>query len=147
MATMNLQPFRDIVSFREAMNGLFDDTLVRSLQPANGLARRSVPVDIWHTENELVVRASVPGVRPEDLSLSVLSGVLTLKGEYKPGEVAQGAHHLRQEIGYGAWQRSFELPFSVQAEKAEARFENGILTVTLPKAEEAKPRQIPISLN
>ncbi|HLG71441.1 MAG TPA: Hsp20/alpha crystallin family protein [Chloroflexota bacterium] len=146
MATY-LEPFRDFVSLREAMNSLLEDSFVRPFSPANGLASRSVPVDIWQTENELVVRASVPGVRPDDLSISVLNGVLTLKGEHKAEAAPQGAHYLRQEIAYGTWERSFELPFSVQADKAEAHFEHGMLTVTLPKAEEAKPRQIKITAN
>ncbi len=143
---MRLEPFRDFVSLREAMNTLLEDSFVRPFAAANGVATRSVPVDIWQTENELVVRASVPGVRPEELSISVLNGVLTLKAEHKATEAAPGAHMLRQEIGYGSWERSFELPFSVQADKAEARFEHGILTVSLPKAEEAKPRQIKINV-
>jgi HSP20 family protein len=146
MATMmHLEPFRDAISLREAMNSLLEDSFVRPFAPGNG-ALRSVPVDIWQTENELYVRASVPGVRPEDLSLSVLNGVLTLKGEHKPAALPQGAHYLRQEIGYGSWERSFELPFSVQAEQAEAHFEHGLLTIKLPKAEEAKPRQIKINV-
>lgn len=143
--TFHLEPFRDFVSLREAMNSLLEDSFVRPF--ANGATGRAVPVDIWQTENELYVRASVPGVRPDELSISVLNGVLTMKGEHKAEAVQEGAHYLRQEIGYGAWERSFELPFSVQADRAQAHFEHGIVTVTLPKAEEAKPRQIPIAVN
>jgi HSP20 family protein len=148
MATMmHLEPFRDFMSLREAMNSLLEDSFVRPGTGLNGLAGRGVPVDIWQTENELVVRASVPGVQPGDLSISVLNGVLTLKGEHKAQAAKEGAHYLRQEIPYGAWERSFELPFAVQADRAEAHFEHGILTVTLPKAEEAKPRQIRINVH
>jgi HSP20 family protein len=146
MATM-LEPFRDFVSLREAMNSLLEDSFVRPFATTTWAAQRAVPVDIWQTENELVVRAVVPGVRPEDLSIAVLNGTLTLKGEHKAFELPQGAHYLRQEIGYGSWERSFELPFSVQPDKAEAHFEHGILTVTLPKAEEAKPRQIKVNVS
>ncbi|HEX6511045.1 MAG TPA: Hsp20/alpha crystallin family protein [Chloroflexota bacterium] len=144
---MHLEPFRDVVSLREAMNSLLEDSFVRPFFAANGApATRTVPVDIWQTENELWVRASVPGLRPEDLSISVLNGVLTLKGEQQAWDLPAGARYLRQEIGYGSWERSFELPFSVQADKAEAHFEHGMLLVKLPKAEEAKPRQIKINL-
>jgi HSP20 family protein len=94
-----------------------------------------------------VIRALAPGVRPEDLSISLLNGTLILKGESKPDAVAPGAHVLRQEIGQGQWERSFELPFSVQPDKADARFEYGVLTVTLPKADEAKPRRIEINVD
>lgn len=144
--TLHLEPFRDFVSLREAMNSLLEDSFVRPLATGN-MVGRSIPVDIWQTENELFVRASVPGVRPEELSISVLNGVLSLKGEHKPEALQEGARYLRQEISYGAWERSFELPFSVQADKADAHFEHGVLTITLPKADEAKPRQIPIAVN
>jgi HSP20 family protein len=144
--TMHLEPFRDFVSLREAMNSLLEDSFVRPLAPGAS-AVRAFPVDIYQTENELVVRASVPGVRPEELSIAVLNGVLTLKGETKPHSIEGNGQWLRQEIGHGAFERSFELPFRVQAEKAQAHFEHGLLTVTLPKAEDAKPRQIKISVN
>lgn len=146
MATMmRLDPFRDFVSLREAMNSLLEDSFVRPSPSTNGWSR-TVPVDIWQTEDELFVRAVVPGVRPEDLSISVLNGMVTLKGEHKAYDAPAGATCLRQEIGYGSWERSFELPFSVQSDKAEAHFEHGILTVRLPKAEEAKARQIKINV-
>jgi HSP20 family protein len=147
MASTYLEPFRDFVSLREAMNSLLEDSFVRPFNTMGSLTTRTIPVDIYQTENELVVRAAVPGVRPEDLSISVLNGTLTLKGEHKPYQAPQGAHYLRQEIAHGTWERSFELPFSVQPEKAEAHFEHGILTVTLPKADEAKPRQIKINVS
>jgi HSP20 family protein len=146
MANTYLEPFRDFVSLRQAMNSLLEDSFVRPFGAVNGIAARTVPVDIYQTENELVVRATVPGVQPEGLSISVLDGVLTLKGEQQAHQAPEGAHYLRQEMSYGTWERSFELPFSVQSDKAEARFEHGILTVTLPKAEEAKPRQIKINV-
>src|SRR5690348_8953795 len=119
--------YGDMVSLRDAMNGLLQDSFVRPY--ASGTPEtRSVPVDIWQTENALVIRALAPGVRPEDLSISLLNGTLILKGESKPDAVAPGAHVLRQEIGHGHWERSFELPFSVQPDKADARFEYGVLT-------------------
>jgi HSP20 family protein len=104
--TLHLEPFRDFVTLREAMNSLLEDSVVRPFANGGPAAQRSVPVDIWQTENELYVRASIPGVRPDELSLSVLNGVLTLKGEHKPEAPQEGARFLRQEIGYGAWERS-----------------------------------------
>src|SRR5947209_5308766 len=130
MAGMMLEPFRDFVTLREAMNSLLEDSVVRPTGTSNGWTAR-VPVDIYQTDNELVVRAAVPGVSSDDLNISVMNGILTLKGEQKAHEAPQGAHYLRQEIGYASWERSFELPFSVQSEKAQAHFEHGILTVTL----------------
>lgn len=138
------RPFGDVISLRDAMNNLLQDSFVR---PSNGHSQGpSSPVDIWQTDNELIVRVLAPGVRPDDLSITILNGTLTLKGECKPEPMAAGARVLRHEIVQGSWQRSFELPFSVQVDKAEARFDRGMLTVTLPKAEEAKPRQITINV-
>ena len=117
-------PFGEAISLRDAMNSLLQDSFVRPTTsgPSQG---RPVPVDIWQTENELILRALAPGVRPDDLSISVLNGTLTLRGECKPEPIAPGARVLRQEIVPGEWQRSFELPFTIQVDKAEARFEHG----------------------
>ncbi|MDE3074462.1 MAG: Hsp20/alpha crystallin family protein [Chloroflexota bacterium] len=145
MAILKYEPFREFVSLRDAMNSLFEDSFVRGNRLFGALdGARSFPVDIYQTENELVVRAAVPGVKPEDTSITVLNGVLTLKGETK-AEAADG-QFLRQELTYSSFERSFELPFEVQADKAEARFEHGILTIKLPKAEQAKPKQIQIKV-
>lgn len=148
MATNRLEPFRDFVSLREAMNSLLEDSFVRPFVGSNGLpaVTRSVPVDIYQTEGELVLRAAVPGVHPEELSINVLNGVLTLKGEHRPHQIEGKGQYLRQEILYAPFERSFELPFAVQAERAQASFENGILTIRLPKAEEAKPKQIRVNV-
>ncbi len=149
MATMHLEPFRDFVSLREAMNSLLEDSFVRPFTALSQLqagGARAFPVDIYQTENELVVRASVPGLQPEDINISVLNGVLMLRGEHKLQEANGQGQYLRQEIPYGAFERSFELPFQVQADKAQAHFEHGILTIRLPKAEEAKPKQIKVNV-
>jgi len=143
-----IDPFRDFVSLREAMNSLLEDSWVRPVAGWQAPTASTFPVDIYQTEHELVVRASVPGVQPDDLQIAVLNGVLSLKGEHKTQEQREDkGQWLRQEIRYGAFERSFELPFPVQADKAAANFEHGILTVRLPKAEEAKPKQIKINVN
>jgi HSP20 family protein len=146
MANM-LEPFRDFVSLREAMNNLLEDSWVRPLAVGSGAQARTFPVDIYQTEGELVVRASLPGVKPDDLQLTVLNGVLTLKAEHKTGSHNGQGQYLRQEITYGSFERSFELPLRVQPEQAKAEFEHGVLTVRLPKAEDAKPKQIKINVS
>jgi len=109
-------------------------------------ARQDVPVDIFQTDDELVFRAAVPGFAPEDVNLVVLNGVLSLKGEHQLAEPHSSGEYLRQEMSLSAFDRSFELPFAVQADKAQAEFEHGILTVRLPKADEARPTQIKIAV-
>ena len=109
-------------------------------------ARQDVPVDIFQTDDELVFRAAVPGFAPEDINLVVLNGVLSLKGEHQVAEPHSAGQYLRQEMSLSAFDRSFELPFAVQAAKAQAEFEHGILTVRLPKADEARPTHIKIAV-
>jgi HSP20 family protein len=102
------------------------------------------PVDIWETDDKMVVRAALPGVRPEDAGISVSEGVLTIKGEAKSERTEEKQDYYCQEIRYGAFSRSIQLPVRVDPERAEAAFENGVLTVTLPKAEELRPKTIKI---
>ena len=101
-------------------------------------------VDLLETDNEVVVKASLPGVKAEDVDISVNDGILTVKGEKKSDDKTEGENFYRREIRYGAFSRSLPLPAAVDQEKAEATFADGVLTVTLPKSAEAKPKQIKI---
>ena len=137
------EPAREMMTLREAMDRLFDDAFTRPLSIAgNGWA---VPaVDMYQTDNEVVVKAALPGMKADDVQLNVTGEVLTIKGEIKQkDEVKEKAYHLREQR-WGLFERSVILPTEVVADKAKADFENGILTITLPKAEEAKPKSISI---
>ena len=137
------EPAREMMTLREAMDRLFDDAFTRPLSMAgNGWA---VPaVDMYQTDNEVVVKAALPGMKAEDVQLNVTGEVLTIKGEIKQKEeVKEKAYHLREQR-WGMFERSVILPAEVVADKAKADFENGILTIALPKAEEAKPKSITI---
>ncbi len=137
------EPAREMMTLREAMDRLFDDAFTRPLSIAgNGWA---VPaVDMYQTDNEVVVKAALPGMKADDVQLNVTGEVLTIKGEIKQkDEVKEKAYHLREQR-WGLFERSVILPTEVIADKAKADFENGILTITLPKAEEAKPKSISI---
>lgn len=137
------EPAREMMTLREAMDRLFDDAFTRPLSIAgNGWA---VPaVDMYQTDNEVVVKAALPGMKSEDVQLNVTGEVLTIKGEIKQkDEVKEKAYHLREQR-WGMFERSVILPTEVVADKAKADFENGILTISLPKAEEAKPKSISI---
>ncbi|HMX17826.1 MAG TPA: Hsp20/alpha crystallin family protein [Anaerolineales bacterium] len=137
------EPAREMMTLREAMDRLFDDAFTRPLSIAgNGWA---VPaVDMYQTDNEVVVKAALPGMKADDVQLNVTGEVLTIKGEIKQkDELKEKAYHLREQR-WGSFERSVILPTDVVADKAKADFENGILTITLPKAEEAKPKSISI---
>ena len=99
---------------------------------------------MYQTDNEFVVKASLPGIKPDEVQINVTGEVLTIKGEVKQKEeVKEKAWHIREQR-WGTFERSIGLPTLVVADKAKADFENGILTITLPKAEEAKPKSISI---
>jgi HSP20 family protein len=126
-------------SFDRAMADLF-----REGQPAV-----TVPVDSFETEDSLVIRATVPGLSPDQLELTVEKNILTLKGEFKGPEIPEGAKVWRRESTAGEFQRSLRIPETFDMEKVNASFSHGILTVTIAKKEEVKPTriQIPIEAN
>ena len=136
------EPARDFVTLREAMDHLFDDAFTRPLSLRDGW---SVPaVDMFQTDDEVVVKASIPGFKAEDVQISVTGEVLNLRGEMKrEDEKQEKAWHIREQR-WGSFERSIALPTDVVADKAKAEFENGILVVTLPKAEEVKPKTITV---
>ena len=137
-------PFREMISLRDAMNSLLQESFVRpgSLQSPGGPA--TLPLDISETEDEYVVKASLPGVRPEDVQITVQRDTLTIRGETKAEEEKKGEHWHLRERRFGAFQRSLALAVPVDSDRANAHYEHGVLTLTLPKSESAKPRQIKV---
>jgi HSP20 family protein len=145
MALELWDPFREAISLRDAVNVLFQESFVRpgTFSGRDGVA--ALPLDVCETENEYCVKASLPGVRPEDVQITVHGGTLTIRGEAKAPEEKKGERwHLRERWS-GAFERSITLGAPVDSDKAQARYEHGVLTLTLPKSEEAKPRSIKIS--
>lgn len=137
----------ELSSARHEMDRVFD----RFFSPSalQGLAVWAPAVDVRETNDELHVSAELPGLKPEDVNVTVENGVLTISGE-KRQEIQEGKedeNHYLFERRYGRFERSFTLPRSVNADQVKARFENGILTVSLPKAEAAKPRKVQIEVN
>jgi HSP20 family protein len=138
-------PVRDMVSLREAMDRLFEESFVRPRNwPATAEGAATLALDVFETQDEITVKASIPGMKPEDIDISVTGDTLTIKGEtQEEKEEKDGNYHLR-ERRYGAFQRSVVLPTLVNADKAEAEFKNGVLTLSLPKVEEVKPKSIKV---
>ncbi len=144
MSIVRWDPFGELVSLREAMNRLFEDSFVRpSAAPAIGVGR-VLPVDVYQTDNEYVVKAALPGVKPEDVDISVTNGMLTIKGETKEETEVKRENYLLQERRFGSFYRELALPTEVEADRAEATFENGVLTLKLPKSEKVKPKAIKV---
>jgi len=139
-------PFRDIASFRDQMNRLLEDNFTRGRSAESDLTVWAPAVDIFETENELVLKADLPDVSEKDLDIRVENNMLTLRGERKFEQTASEDNYLRVERAYGTFSRSFSLPNTVNAESIQAEYRNGVLTVRMPKREESKPRQIKVSL-
>jgi len=145
MAIERWDPFREVISLREAMNSLLQESFVR---PGGILAQEglsALPLDVSETENEFVVKASLPGIKPDDVQITVHGDTLTIRGESKVEEEKKGEHWHIRERRSGVFQRSLSLSAPVDSDKAQAEFEHGVLTLTLPKSEAAKPRQIKVS--
>jgi HSP20 family protein len=126
------------------MDRLFEDSFVRSSRFWADSEGGDVLLDVYQTPNDVVVKASLPGIKPEEVNISITGDVLTIKGEHKEEKEVKEKDYLIKEHRYGSFSRSITIPISVKSDKAEAIFENGILTLTLPKSEEVKPKQIKI---
>ena len=139
------EPFRDLVSLREAMDRLFEESVVR---PRSGelapTMRGTLAVDMWETDDDIMVKTAVAGVDPEDIDISMTGDTLTIKGETRVEEETEEENYVCREMRYGSFSRSITVPMPVASEEAEAEFEDGMLTLRLPKAEEIKPKSIKV---
>jgi HSP20 family protein len=150
MTIVRLEPFRDMVAVQDRLNRIFDDAVrgsSRGSDEDSALGGQWAPsVDIFEHEGNLVLRAELPGIEPKDVDVRVENNVLTLRGERKfESEVKREKYH-RVERAYGTFSRSFTLPNVVDTEKIKAEYKDGVLQVTLPQREEAKPKQIQVAV-
>jgi HSP20 family protein len=137
-------PFREAVSLSDAMNALLRESFIRPSSVPGQQGPGLLPLDISENENEFVVKASLPGVKPEDVQITVHRDTLTIQGETRADEEKKGERWHLRERRFGQFQRSLSLATPVDSDRAQAHFEHGVLTLTLPKSEQAKPRQIKI---
>jgi HSP20 family protein len=166
MSISRWEPMSDFMTLRQAMDRLFEDSFVRAGRMVDGgsaaylpvdvyttkdatagstpgcPSRAYLPVDVYTTKDAVVIRASVPGVNPDDVEITVEGDTVTLRGEIKPAP--EEGNYLLQERRYGPFARSIELAIPIQADQADATFKNGLLTLTIPKAEEIKPKVIKV---
>ncbi len=147
MRTMNRfeQPFRGASSLQEQINRVFNDVVGHAGEESN-LTPWAPSVDIYETENELVVKADLPDVNAQNLDIRVENNILTIRGERKFESKVNEDNYLRIERAYGSFSRSFALANSVKTEAIRADYQNGVLTLSLPKREEAKPKQIKVNV-
>ena len=137
-------PFGELMSLRSAMDRLFEDSFVR--RPlSQGSIDRSLPLDVTRTADALVVEAALPGIKPDDVEITVEDGTLSIRGEFRSEHQDGEGENLVSEIRRGSVSRAISLPTGLEPDKATATFEHGVLTLRIPKAESVKPRQIRIS--
>src|SRR4030065_871841 len=145
MAIMRWDPYRDMITLRDRMNRLFED-----MSSPKGEEKAVIPgawapsVDIYETENEVVLAAEIPGVEEKDVEIKVEDNNLTIRGERKFEKETKEENFHRIERSYGSFFRSFSLPGNIDQEKIQAEHENGILRVTMPKKAELKPKIIKV---
>jgi HSP20 family protein len=136
------EPMRDMMTLREAMDHLFDEAFTRPFSMSGGLGMPTV--DMYQTDEEVVIRAALPGIKAGDVQISVTGDVVTIKGEMKEKtDSKEKSYHIREQR-YGSFERILSLPTAVVSDKAKAEFEDGVLIISLPKAEEVKPKTITV---
>jgi HSP20 family protein len=146
MTLTRWDPFGEMLSLRKAMDRLLEESFVRPTFGWGGGEAGGVDVDLMEKDDALVVTASLPGVKPEDTNVTVENNVLTIRGEMREEQERKDERYHRRERRYGSVARRIALPTAVNADAAQATFEHGVLTITLPKAEQAKPRQIAVAV-
>lgn len=139
-------PFQEMVTLREAMNNLLEESFVPGL-PARSGGAFAPALNLSETPDAYHVEVAVPGMKAEDLALTYENGVLTISGEVKQDEEKKGHNYHRIERRYGRFSRSITFPTTINGNAIAAKLEHGVLQLTLPKAEEVKPRKISISVN
>ena len=148
MALVRWRPARDFLNIRDEIDRMFDEffgTLPERV--TTGLENVWTPsVDISETDNDIIVTAELPGVKKDDVKISLQDNVLTIRGEKKQEKEEKNENYHRVERAYGVFQRSFTLPTTVDPKKIKATFKDGVLKIKLPKTEEARMKEIPISV-
>lgn len=140
-------PVTEMANMRQLMDRLFDQSFGRfpAFRSGEELGPASIGLDVYETGNEYVVKAQIPGIDPKDVDISVNDDILSIRGEFEQKEETEEQQYLRRELRHGSFERSLRLPPTVDAEKARASFEHGMLTLTLPKKPEARARSLKIT--
>jgi HSP20 family protein len=145
IALNHFGPFRGAASLQNHLNRLFNESVERNSDETS-LTTWAPAVDIHETEHELVVKADIPGVKPEELDIRVENNILTIRGERKFEKQVNESNYLRIERSYGTFARSFSLANTVNTAAIKAEYKNGVLTLSVPKRDEAKPKQIKVNV-
>ncbi len=145
MSLVRWEPFRDLLALQDRLNRSFEATR-QSGTTEEPLGTWAPAVDIYETEKEIVLKADLPGVNLSDVDIRLDNNVLSVRGERRFEKEVKEDNYHRVERAYGNFVRTFSLPNTVDPEKIEAAYDNGVLRVTMPKREEARPKQIKVNV-
>jgi HSP20 family protein len=149
MSVIRWRPFDEMLTLREAMDRLFDESVLRPSRAVRRDEMAQLPLNIWEDDEALHLVARVPGLEADDLDITVTGDVLTIRGRFpSDSEREEGKDWCwySNELWYGPFERTVNLPVAVQSDKVDATFKNGVLHLTVPKAEEAKPKTIKVKV-
>ena len=147
MAIIRWRPLGEVDSFRREMDRMFDNFFGSGTDVDNFSSAWQPSVDIKETKDDFVLMAEVPGMSKNDIKINISENTLTIKGEKKEEKKEADHNFHRVERKYGSFQRSFTLPTQIQGDKVKASYKDGVLSITMPKKEEVKPKEIPITVS
>jgi HSP20 family protein len=139
-------PLADVVTVRDAVDRLFDERFFRPLWTWNGEHEVVPALDVYTTQDAVIAKVALPGVKPGQVDVKIADDIVTVSGSYEEHKESTEAGYLHKELSRGSFTRSFVLPTAVEAEAATAAFEDGLLTITLPKTEEVKPKHVKVEV-
>ncbi len=148
MTLVRWNPWTDLTSLQDQMDQLMTQIFGSDVRvPESGPGSMTLPVDVRQTDTEFIVEASIPGFKPEDVEITVDNGILTIQGEMLEEKEEKKGEYVRRERRRGSFSRTLQLPSEVREDDVRATFENGILTVELPRQEKAHPKRVPVTVN
>jgi HSP20 family protein len=137
----------DVVTLRDAMERLFDDRFFRPIWTWDGMRESAPALDLFTTQDAVVAKVALPGVKPEQVDVTIADDLVTVRGSYEEEKERTDAGYVHKELSRGSFTRSFALPTAVKGEAAKASFKDGLLTLTLPKTDEVKPRHVKVEVS
>ena len=140
-------PLTDLVSFGDVMERLFDERFLRPLWLGKGEWEAAPALDLFTTSEAVIAKVALPGVKPEDVDVTIGDDLVTVSGAFKEEKETNDAGYVRRELSQGKFSRTFSLPTAIKADAAKAEFANGLLTLTLPKTEEVKPTHVKVQVS
>jgi HSP20 family protein len=140
-------PLPDLVAFRDAMERIFDERFFRPIWIGHGERQTAPALDLYTTPEAVMAKVALPGVKPEDVDVTITDDLVTISGAFKEEMETSDAGFVHKELSQGKFSRSFSLPTAIKADAASAEFKDGLLTLTLPKTEDVKPTRVKVQVS